>query len=249
MARMTLLDMVQDILSEMLSDPVNSISDTEEAGVIAKIIKNTYFQICNDRLWPTQGRLFSLTPSGDSARPTHMRIEDDVAELEWVKYDCRREVGDAIKYKTIEYKTPSEFLDHVMSRNADQPNTTVVFDYNGTPLIVLNDQAPTYFTTFDDKNLVFDSYDSDVDTTLQASKTQAYGTVEPAFLMEDDFVPDLPTKAFPYFLAEAKSTAMLNVKEVFSQKTEQAATRQRSWLSRNKRRAGGGIKYPDYGRK
>lgn len=249
MAKMTLLDMVQDILSEMLSDSVNSISDTEEAGVVAGIIRNTFFQLSNDRLWPTQYSLFKLTPSADSNRPTHMRIEDDVAELQWVKYDCRVSVDSPIKYLDIEYMPPGDFLSLVMSRQADAPDTAVVMDYSGTPLIIKTNTAPTYYTTFDDKHLVFDSYNSAVDSTLQHSKTQAYGAKEPSFLMEDDFVPELPSKAFPYLLAEAKSTAMLTVKEVFNQKTEQAAARQKAWLSRNKRRNGGGIKFPDYGRK
>lgn len=249
MAKMTLLEIVQDILSEMKSDNVNSISDTEEAGIVAGVVRNTYFEIVNNRLWPDQGSLFKLTASTDSDRPTHMRIEDDVADVDWVKYDVRRESSDPIKYRDIPYKSPSDFLDYVMQRDASKANVLTVIDYHGTPLLVLTDSEPTCWTSFDDKYIVFDAYNSEVDSTLQNSKTQVFGTKEAAFYLQDTFVPNLPAKAFPYLLAEAKSTCLLNIKEVFSQKTEQSATRQRSWLSRNKRRMAGGIKYPDYGRK
>lgn len=249
MAKLTLLDMVQDILSEMKSDNVNSISDTEEAELVARIIRNTYFDLVNLRTWPNTGSLFKLTPSTDPARPTHMRIEDDVSEIEWVKYDVRRQASDPIRYRDIEYKRPGDFLEYVMARDASKPNVTTVIDYHGVPLLIVNDGEPTYWTSFDDKNLVFDSYNAAVDSTLQNSKTQVFGYKEPVFTMADSFVPDLPSKAFPLLLAESKSAAMLAVKEVFSQKAEQSATRHRAWLSRNRRRATKGIGYPDYGRK
>jgi hypothetical protein len=95
---------------------------------------------------------------------------------------------------------------------------------------------------------VFDSYDSAMDSTLQHSKTQVFGYVEPEWLTEDSFVPAMPNKAFSLLVAEAKSQSFIKLKEVFSQKDEQAATRQRSWLSREKRRTGPNTTYPDYGR-
>ena len=100
----------------------------------------------------------------------------------------------------------------------------------------------------DDEYLVFDSYDSDMDSTLQHSKTQVFGIVEPEWRMEDDFVPAMPAKYFPYLVNEAKSTAFIKIKEVFSQKDEQNAQRQKGWLGQNKRRLGHDSR-PDFGRK
>jgi hypothetical protein len=238
MAKMTLLEIVQDILSEMKSDNVNNINDTEEAQMVAYIVRNVFNEIIANRMWPRAGQLFSL-----------MRIEDNVSDVAWVKYDIRDDVTDPIRFRTVDYMAPGDFLDYVMQRDASTDTVLTVIDYHGTPLLIKTDSAPTYWTSFDDKYLVFDSYNSNVDGTLQSSKTQVFGTVEPTFELDNEYVPELPSKAFPYLLAEAKSTCMLNIKEVFSQKTEQAATRQRAWLSRNKRRMAGGITYPNYGRK
>ena len=249
MAKMTLLDIVQEILSDMNSDNVNSISDTIEAMQVAQIVRRTFYNLLNDRIWPHTGRLLRINSSADSTKPTHMILDENLIHMDWVKYDVRTDPTKSTDYKDMLYKEPKDFIDFVMQRDSTKDNVTTVIDYNGTPLLILNDQMPTYYTTFDDEHLVFDSWDSAVDTTLQQSKTQAFGIVEPSFDLEDTFIPEVPSKAFPYFVNEAKSTCFLKIKEVFSQKDEQNAGRQKSWLSREKRRVDGGIKYPNYGRK
>lgn len=245
----TLLDMVQSILSDMTSDPVNSISDTVESMQVARIVRDTFENLVTDRVWPSTKKLIQIVPSGDGDKPTHMSLQDEVSEVLSVKYFVPNPVTGDLTSRTIVWKDQEQFLLDVMSRNTTMSNVQTVIDYGGTPLFVFNDQSPSFYTSFDDKNLVFDSYDSSLDSTLQASKTQVYGIVEPQFLLEDDFVPDMPSKYFPYLINEAKSTAMIKIKEVFSQKDEQNASRQKSWLSRTKNRIDGKMKYPDYGRK
>lgn len=249
MAKMTLLDIVQEILSDMNSDNVNSISDTIEATQVANIVRRTFYNLYNDREWPHTARLMRLNSSSDSNRPTHMLIDEDVIRVDWVRYNKQKSPSDSLRYDEIHYKTPTDFIDFVMARDSTKDNMRTVIDYNGTPLIIQTDAFPTYYTSFDDEHIVFDSYDSTLDSILQHSKTQVYGLVEPEFLLEDGFVPDIPTKAFPYFVSEAKSVAFLKIKEVFSQKDEQASGRQKVWLAREKHRVGGGIRFPNYGRR
>jgi hypothetical protein len=249
MAKMTLLEMVQETLSDMNSDNVTSISDTIESMQVARIFKTTFMNLYNDRSWPTNGKLFRLESVADSNRPTHMRMAENVQHIDWVKYNVADDVSDPLNFIDIRYLLPADFLNFVMARNSTHSYAETVFDFHGTPLIIYNDRQPTYYTTFDDEYLVFDSFDSDMDSVLQASKTQVFGTAEPEFVMDDAFVPDIPMKAFPYFLAEAKKTAFLKVKEVFSASDAETSTRQKAWLSRNKRRAAGGVIYPDYGRR
>lgn len=68
MPKYTLLDMTQDILSDMNSDEVNSIADTIESMQVAQIIKSTYYNIIDGRDWPHLYQMFQLTPSGDTAK-------------------------------------------------------------------------------------------------------------------------------------------------------------------------------------
>lgn len=250
MAKRTLLDIVQDILSDMNSDGVNSIGDTIEAQQVANIVRSTFYNCWNDRIWPHTGSLLKFDSSADSSKPTHMTLAESLIRVEWVKYDVRKLPEDRIEYREIRWLEPREFIEYLMNRNPDNDNVQTVFDYNGTPLFIVDDQGPSYFTSFDDEHLVFDSYNKHADSILQQSKVQAFGYTEPSWSMTDDFVPDVPSKSFQYFVAECKSTAFLKIKEVFSQKDEQTSVRQKNWLSFEKHRAHKGhITYPDYGRR
>mgnify|MGYP000149502562 CR=1 FL=1 len=62
---------------------------------------------------------------------------------------------------------------------------------------------PSFYTSFDDEHIVMDSYKSSVETTLQNSKTQAYGVVYPTFTISDTFTPDLDDTLFPYSKGDA----------------------------------------------
>ncbi len=59
MAKMTLLEVVQEILSDMNSDNVNSINDTIEAQQVVQIAKRTYFNRWARRNKVYTGRFFN----------------------------------------------------------------------------------------------------------------------------------------------------------------------------------------------
>lgn len=247
--KMTLLDLTQDILNDMDSDEVNSIDDTVEAEQIAQIVKSTYYAMINNRNWPHTRQTVQVAPSGDTAMPTHMNVQEDIKELCFINYN-KIKFGETRKlYQPVKYLSPDDFLRVINLRNNDNPNIDVITDVTGVELLVKNDTSPTYFTSFDDEALVFDSYDSAVDSALQKSKVQAQAYVIPTWDPVDDFIPDLPAEAFTALLEESKSRAMLKLKQVQDVKAEQESARQQRWLSRKARRVGGGLRYPSYGRR
>ena len=250
MSKLTLLDIVQDILNDLDSDEVNSIDDTVEATQIANIVKTTYEEIISNRQWPHLKTLVQLTASGDSSLPTHMSIGDNVQEVFWVKYNKIKTDETKKKYSEITYKDPLVFIDLLNARSNDESNIDIISDPTGIELLIKTDAPPTYYTSFDDENLVFDSYDSDVDSTLQSSKTQVYILKEPTFSLSDTFVPDLPAKNFPYLLSEAKSVSFNVLRQAPNAKEEQRSRRHRTWSAREKWRIQDGkIQYPNYGRR
>jgi hypothetical protein len=93
-----------------------------------------------------------------------------------------------------------------------------------------------------------DSYDSAVESTLQESKTRAYGTVYPNFLIQDNFEPDLDDTMLPYLLAEAKSTCFSLFKSGADPKIEQAARRLKSFVQNDMYKTKKPNKRPHYGR-
>ena len=245
----TLLEIVQSILNDLDSDEVNSIDDTVEASQVAQIVRSCYEELISNRNWPHLKKLVQLEASGELAKPNYMKLPDGIKELISFKYN-KQDVGETkIQYLDVTYKYPDEFLTLINNRNSTNANVQTVTDKSGVSLLILKDKTPEYWTSFDDEYLVCDSYDADVDSTLQKSKTQAIAYIEPVWQQDDSFIPDLPSEAFSLLIEESKSTAFLVLKQMANQKAEQKANRQQRWLSRKAWQAKGGIRFPDYGRK
>lgn len=247
--KLSLLDMVQDILSDMNSDEVNGIDDTVESTAVAKTLRTVYFEQIANRNWPHLRKLITLDNVGDVTRPNYLKSPETVKQMEFFKYDKHLAGTTTLNYQKVHWKDPDSFLRYTNSRNSTNTNTLTVTDFSGSKLLVLNDVAPSFWTSFDDVYIVTDSFDSDVDTTLNGSKSQCLAYINPVWVHDDDFIPDLPIEAFPGLLAEAKSTCFVNIKEMPNQKAEQKSLRQQRWLSRKAWKLEGGIDYPNYGRK
>lgn len=234
MAKLSLLDMTQNILSALDSDPVSSIDETVEAVQVAELVKEAYFELLSQRDWPFLFQLAPLQALGDTSNPTKMKIPDTWNKVKWVKYNK----------KEVTWVDPQTFNDIITNR----VEQTGVINANG---YVIN-QDPQYWTSYDDQFLIFDGYNSAVDNTLQASKSSAYGTQQASWTHTDNFIPAIPEKFFPTLLAEAKSQAFVNLKQQSNAREERKATRGRmamrndSWKNEN-----GEVKYNtrvNYGR-
>ena len=240
--------MTQDILSDMNSDEVNSITDTLESMQVAKIIQSTYEEMMGRKTWPHLQKLINLNSSLTTSRPTHMSVPENIKEVIKVSYDKQNINQTSARWEEVRYLTPEEFLYHTNSRNPDNDNTDEIEDVSGVKILIQNNKAPTYYTSFDDENMVFDSYDSEVDSTLQSNKTQILASILPTFSLTDAFVPDLPAEAFPALLAEAKSVCFVRIKQAPDSKAEQQSRRSMGWISRKSWQVAGGWNFPNYGR-
>lgn len=249
--RLSLLDMVQTILSDLNSDDVNNIGDTVESMQVATIIRTVYFNILDGRDWPHLYKLFQLESVNSLSKPTHMKLPDnviDLATIKFIKYDCRKFGETEPRYQEIKFIPPYEFLKRSDSRRANDTRVQTVIEDSGIPLFIMKTIAPQFYTCFDNVHLIFDSYDNSVDQTMYESKTQGYGRIQPEWHMVDDFIPDLPPNAFSYLLAEATSVASLRLKEIGDQKAEQNSVTQKRRLSQQAWRVDKGIRLPNYGR-
>lgn len=249
MAKLTLLDLVQDIINDLSADPVNSIDDTVESQQVAQIVKSTYFALMHVRNWRGNQQLLNLIASGDDALPTHVTLPENLSELTFVNYDCRLQSDNRKVYRAVRYVYPDEFLRRQNQYDDTVDYVDVIQDPSGVQLLIRNDMPPTVWTSFDDKVLVFDSYNKNVEDTIQSAKIQAMGYVVPGWLMEDDYIPVLPEEAFTLLLEEAKSRASIKLNQQADQKAEQEAVRQNRWLAGKQWRAHKGARSPNYGRR
>jgi hypothetical protein len=243
----TLLEIVQDILNDLDSDTVNSISDTEESDQVTDIVIQTYFDLISDRVVPEHFETFRLDAAADATRPTHLILPDDVSTMQ--KFWYNKTLTTKKEFKEIYYKDPLAFLEFVNSRTSDATDITISLSIdNSVELLVFNDRHPAYYTSFDNKYIVCDAHKSTLDTTLQQSKTMAYGEVIPTVTRSDAFVFDFESKYFPYLTAEAKSRAFSVTHKTLDQKTEQVARRHKSFIQKEKYRIETGNSRTTYGR-
>jgi len=246
--KMTLLEYVQDILNDMDSDEVNSIQDTVESEQVAQIVKSTFYAMMSDRNWPHTKKTIILDASGESAKPTHMKLPDNVKELISVHYNCAKDGETRRRYRDMRWMETDTYLRKQNGLNTDSAEVDIILDYSGVELAIRSNSAPTGYTSFDDKHLVFDSYDSEVDDTLKSSKIQALAYVTPDWTHEDTFIPDLPEEAVTALLEAAKGRAMFKLKQMVDITASREEQKQNRWLSRKSWRVNGGIRYPNYGR-
>lgn len=241
--KLTLLQIVQSVLNDMDGEEVNSLEDTTEASQVASIVRDTYYNIVSNRLIPEHKELLKLVALSDNTRPTHMKYGEDVTRIEKVWYDTSKD--GSYKYEEVKWCSPLDFIRMSDSLGSDY----VEVNEAGTKLRVGNNKMPTYYTSFDDEHIVFNSYDSSVNSTITEARSRAYGVRIPTFDVNDDsFVPDMDANMFPYLLAESKSVAFSLLHGGSDPKVEQAARRQKSHIQNDKYNTIQYRKLSNYGR-
>lgn len=248
MATRTVLSMVQNILSSMDSDEVNSLSDTIESAQVAEVIKEVYEDMVMEYELPSNHTLFQMT-AATTAKPTHMTLPSNVVKLEWIKYNNLNAVSDPLNYQEVIYLEPEVFIELVSARTSSDSTVDSISDDSGVTLLITNNANPSYWTSFDDVTIILDSYDSGLETNLQNSKTNCYGIIENTLTLTDVTVPNLPPQLFPLLLTESKSRCYAYFKQTINAKVEQRSRRQRIMQQKRKSRTNDSIKTIDYGRK
>jgi hypothetical protein len=220
MAKMTLGEMVDDILNDMDSDPVTTYTDTEESRQVAQIIIQTYFQIIDSREeWPHLLEFFKLTATGGST-PTQMTLPSSITKIKYIKYNTGTSTPKT--YNLVKYLEPQAFMNVLDARDSGDANVTEYADSVASiGLNIITDAAPSYWTMFGEDRVVFDSYNASVDASgLVAAKTQCYGMNYPTVTPSDSFIFSLPLNLYRYLLNDAKSTAFIVLKQANDPKAD-----------------------------
>lgn len=248
MEKLTLLEIVQDVLSSSDSDNVSAISETVESEQIVKIARTEFNKMAAEYDWDHLYLTTQLTGLGDVTQPNFMQIPDAIAEVNSVRYNVTQS-GDSdneIKEVTI-VKDSDDFLDLIYSRNTSDDDISTFNTDEGIPIWTWTNRDPEFCTTFDGKILVFDAYNSDTDTTMQESKSVVRGLKAKSWTESGSFTPDIPGRLFPLFLEKVRLKAFrwLSQKDTSEEKEEVRTMTNRL---RRKKRVEVKNKVPNYGR-
>ena len=252
MPNVTILDITQRILSDMDSDAVNSLTETIEATQVAHVVRDAYEQLVDEHRMSGMKRLFQLNSVSDTDKPNYLQIPEGYFNIEWINYDKRLALTDDPLYQPVLYVPPDQFIGQVNMRAASDASVQTVYDDHGGRLLILNDAAPTIYTSFDNTYLVFDSFNADVEDTLMESKTQAYGQFRPDLRLKDSTVIDLPKHLMTLLINEARELCFEYFKDGAPDKVRRNALRSRVRAQRTDhfnatRDKATGL--PDYGRR
>ncbi len=227
----TLLQLTQNILSAMDSDEVNSIYDTVEALQVATIVVETLEAEFNNVDLPSFQRIMQLDPLSDVNQPNVMMYGEDVNNIQWLRYRDHRNSG---RYREVRWLSPSDFFQRMTQITTEGSNTKLIEDPSGVVYYIKTNKAPHFYTSVDNNRILFDSFDSEYEDTLESTNVFALGSGElAAGVLDDNFVPPIPSNLFPLLQAEAKATCFITLKQMPSPKSEQIARRQRSRMQNN----------------
>ncbi len=258
----TLLEMTQTVLSSMDSDEINSIDDTPESKQVVQIIKTVIDDLTSRGDLASNKTPFNLVPSGDVLKPVLMHKPSTIDRVEWIKYNCLDAEDIDPVWNDMRYLPIEDFIIFTHQYNVSENNVDS-FDYTSDGFTFTfnfrNDTAPQYYTSFNDSDIIFDAYDSEVDATLQASKTLCFGSKRTNFEEVDEFVPNLLPQQFALVINEAKSLAWAELKQMPHAKAEVSSRRNWRHLQKTRQTVPDGTrilsgahnfdKLPNFGRK
>lgn len=157
----TLLEIVQEILSDMDSDEVNSISDTTESLQVAGIVKETYYHLVSQNDLPEHKDLLNLSESGDTLFPVKMSVPSYALKVYWVKYNKILSGETDPNFEVVEYLPWSEFIEKQNALNLDSSSissmSVTTSNSDTWSLKFYNERHPSYWSSPDDDNIYFDA--------------------------------------------------------------------------------------------
>lgn len=244
----TLLEIVQEVASETGFDEVNSIADTVDAQQITSIVRAVYEEVRELSDLPKSLTHFQLDATSTST-PTLMTIPEDVHEILELEYNVKEASSDPDNFRPLEFVDIVTFYRRTNARNEDDTEVDKITVAGVTSYKIMNDRAPSYFTVYNDKSVLFDAYDSALETNLQKIKTRCVGYTAPEWTSDDAFEIPLSPQLSRLLIEKAKARVNSSLRGVESREIVRAARRLEIRASSTKDRTGKKqIKVPNYAR-
>lgn len=212
MAKLTRLTLVQRILSAIDAEGVSTVSETVESEQVAQLLDTAYEAIVSDYPWPWLYSIRQLEiPSANT-----MMMPTDMTQVDWLRYDGVE----------LEFLEPRDMKVLLAGRNVLESN----IDANGA----YTDRNPKYWSSYDDEQITFDSYN----VVLDVTKTEAYGTRSVTSLLTDIDIPDLPEKFHTTLLFRTIADAFATLKgdttnfQIYDKKAKIGMMEMKRWARR-----------------
>ncbi len=224
MAKKSLLKIVQRIGEAIGSDEIDTLTETIESIEITNIVEDTFIEVLSRRDWEfLRDRALQLDArdAGDT-KIMNLKIPSNVTRLQCVKY-----IDDNGKFVELTYLPACDFLTRIQGRNVADTNITAINNDDGVALLIITDQRPTMYTSFDEENITFDAHDATrgvgnlvVDSVIVANIIPAMDFTDPTATLP------VPERMETLIINEAKATAGVHLRQNVDPRAERIARRQ-----------------------
>jgi hypothetical protein len=219
--KLTLLNLVQDMLVAIDAEDVTSVGQTPEAGMCVNIANRAFEQVAVFRRW-RHFKQYSRLEAGTNLNELTMPSGTIAFQPNDLWYNDQ----------PMQYMRPEMFQTFTIRRNTSESNIQETNDIK-----IYNDRDPDFFTSADDETLVFDAIPSTI-SGLDASLSRALIYKLPTSRLSSDSSQfDLPAVMFPALDTLCISLALGELKGDSQEagKYERRYKVQMSSLSRNSR--------------
>ena len=194
--KLTLLEIIQDMLDAIDAEAVTSVGETEEAGMCVNLANRTFESIIIAKRWRhirTYTSLSTTTNLNEMTTPTGT-VALDPYNLYY---------NDAL----VEWLDPDEFLARTITRDTSESNITTI---NNVKVYI--DRDPRYFTSDDDETLRFDAIPDNINGLVGADTLGLAFVAPTTRLSSDGEYFDLPAQMFPALDALCIANAVSELK-------------------------------------
>ena len=193
--KLTLLQIVQDMLTAIDGENVTSVGETEEAGMCVNIANREFENLISKFRW-RHTRTFGKLDT--TAFKHEMTIPSTAIAL---MHDPVFYAGDRVYWME-----PERFLSYTLSRNTADSNISEV-----NHIKVFTDRNPMYYTSFDDETLVFDAYPNASGLTADDFDVILYNHPTSRLVADGEYF-DLPAQAFSALVERCVAVAIMEIK-------------------------------------
>jgi len=222
----TLLQVVTEVAENVNSDEVTSLSNASiEVDDIRKICLRTLEDISLRNEWEfLKDRPMQLTAG---TNVVELALPSTIQAVQTVKY---RHVMGGVQsgFTTLIYMQPADFLSRLQNNNPTESQYDTVTLSSGVELYPSNNRHPRYWTSFDEKNIVFDSYDSAENATgIEAGDSAILATIYLDFTGSEleTWVAPIPESMFPLWIQEASADASVKLRQTEDPREERKSRR------------------------
>lgn len=197
--QLSLLEIVQDMLSAIDAEQVPSVTSTTESNMCVQIANRAYEEMMSKRRW-RHLRQYSVLQTTSNKHELVGPASTIAIDPEAVWYGTQGEE------RQVYWLDPEAFLRMTIARNTDDSNVEKVNNIK-----VYNDRDPLFFTSDNDSTLTFDAIPSTSGLLGNESLAIIY-RLPTSRLDSDAEVFDLPAQAFPALSSLCISKALNELK-------------------------------------